>query len=264
MRGEGGREQRRAGLAPATAGAAPPPIWGYNRMGRRWTKVLTVIVVVLAGLFVAADRIAVHEADDYVANKAEAGYGLGAATDSYTTVDIHGFPFLTQAVGREFDDVTLTAGNLTAHDGSNPSGGGLAISKAQFDLHDVQISSDFHSARSGQVDGTVTIGWSQLSQALTQQAGGGTVTVAARSTGGGPGTSSAAVDVTGPVDGRTVSGTGKITADSDELHFAVPGTGHAPASWLINLPGNLRFNGIHTTPTALTLSVTGFDVSLGE
>lgn len=234
-------------------------------MARRWTKVLTVIVVVLVGLFVAADRIAVHEVDDYVANKAEVGYGLGATTGSYTTVDIHGFPFLTQAAGREFDDVTLTAGNLTAHGDSSPSGGGLAISKAQFDLHDVQISSDFHSARSGQVDGTVTIGWPQLSEALSQQAGG-TVTVAPQSTGGGTGTdaSSAAVQVTGPVAGRTVSGTGKITADSDELHFAVPGTGHAPATWLINLPGNIRFNGIHTTPTALTLSVSGFDVDLSE
>ena len=232
-------------------------------MRRRWIKVITVIVVVLAGLFVAADRIAVHEVDDYVADKAAAGYGLGATTDSYTTVDIHGFPFLTQAASREFEDVTLTAGNLTAHDGSSPSGGGLAISKAQFDLHDVQISSSFRSARSGQVDGTVTIGWPQLSRALSQQAGG-TVTVAPQSNGGSPGTFTTTVHVTGPVDGRTVSGPGKISADSDELHFAVPGAGRAPATWLINLPGNLRFTGIHTTPTALTLSVSGFDVSLGE
>lgn len=230
-------------------------------MGRRWVKVLTVIVVVLAGLFVAADRIAVHEADDFIANKAQARYGFAGTTGSYTTVDIHGFPFLTQAASREFDDMTLTAGNLTAH-GSNASGGELTIAKAQFDLHDVQIASSYRSAESGHVTGTVTIGWPQLSQALTHQAGG-TVTVAPLSTGGGAGTPTAPVRVTGPLDGRTVSGNGKLTVDTNELRLTLPGSGHAPVSWLINLPGNLRFNGISTTPTGLGLSVSGFDVSLG-
>ncbi|MGW0821449.1 LmeA family phospholipid-binding protein [Streptomyces sp. NPDC002845] len=79
-------------------------------MRRRWVKVLTITVVVLAVLFTAADRIAVHYADTEAAQLAKEKYGYANTTDGYLGVAIEGFPFLTQAAARDFSHVTLTAG----------------------------------------------------------------------------------------------------------------------------------------------------------
>ncbi|MDI5966145.1 LmeA family phospholipid-binding protein [Streptantibioticus silvisoli] len=235
-------------------------------MGRRWVKVLTVTVVVLAALFVAADRIAVHLADNFVAKKADDKYDFDNNTTSYTTVDIHGFPFLTQALGRSFDHVTLTAGNLTSSDTAQSPGGYLTVAKVQLELHDVQVAPTFDSARSGSVTGTVTIGWADLSQAVGRILGASQVTVTPHSlTDGDPGPAAhtVAVRLAGRYDGRALSGDGSITADGNELRVSVPASGKPPADWPIDLPAGLAFGGLRTAHDGLVLLVTGQSVTLG-
>lgn len=65
---------------------------------------LVIVVVVLAAVLVVLDRIAVVEADHVVAARIQTQEHL----PSRPSVSIGGFPFLTQAVGGKYDDVTLT------------------------------------------------------------------------------------------------------------------------------------------------------------
>jgi hypothetical protein len=88
-----------------------------TRRRRRWPIVLVVLVLVLGGILVAVDRIAVAEAQDRVATKL-ADERPFSGTPS---VSIHGFPFLTQAVDGKYHDIELTglgqpiAGMADAH-----------------------------------------------------------------------------------------------------------------------------------------------------
>ena len=82
---------------------APP-----RRRSRRWPWVLLVIVVVLAGLFVVADRIALGYAEDKAATSLQQSQQLNQKPD----VTVDGFPFLTQLAAGEFDDVTISADRL--------------------------------------------------------------------------------------------------------------------------------------------------------
>ncbi|MBV9098999.1 MAG: DUF2993 domain-containing protein [Frankiaceae bacterium] len=65
---------------------------------------LLIAVVVLVAVLVVLDRVAVKAADDVVAARIQAQEHL----QSQPSVSIGGFPFLTQAIGGKYDDVTLT------------------------------------------------------------------------------------------------------------------------------------------------------------
>ena len=69
---------------------------------------LVVALVAIVALLVVADRVAVLAADHVVAGRIQADQQL----DSRPSVSIHGFPFLTQALGGKYDDVTLTLHDL--------------------------------------------------------------------------------------------------------------------------------------------------------
>jgi hypothetical protein len=123
-------------------------------------KALLVVVLVLLGLAVAADRVAVNIAEDKVATQvAEKGSLHGTPG-----VDITGFPFLTQAVAGTYDDVRIS---LTAEQLGQPAG-----TRADVALHGVHVP--LSSVLSGSVDrvpvdridGTATISYELLSAQL--------------------------------------------------------------------------------------------------
>jgi hypothetical protein len=123
-------------------------------------KALLVVVLLLLGLAVAADRFAVGLAQDKVATQlAEKGSLHGTPT-----VDIAGFPFLTQAVAGTFQDVRIS---LTAEELGQPAG-----TRADIDLHGVHVP--LSSVLSGSVttvpvdtiDGTATLSYALLSAQL--------------------------------------------------------------------------------------------------
>jgi hypothetical protein len=72
---------------------------------------LLVYLLVIAALGVGGDRLAAHLA----ANEAERR--LVAEGFTAPSVQMHGFPFLTQLAARRFERVTLTADGLDAGDG---------------------------------------------------------------------------------------------------------------------------------------------------
>jgi hypothetical protein len=162
---------------------------------------LVVALVVLLGLAVAADRIAVGVAEDRVAGQLVTRGGL-AGTPS---VEIAGFPFLTQAVAGDYEDVHIS---LTAADLGQPEG-----TRADVDLHGVHVplsavlSGSVSEVPVDRVDGTATLSY----RLLAAQLGGDT---ALRREGDGLRITKT-VDVLGHTLPLTAAGT--VTLEGDEL-----------------------------------------------
>jgi hypothetical protein len=138
---------------------------------RAW-RVVLVVVVVLGGLFVAADRVAVSVAQKKAAQKAQAAEGL----DSRPKVSIKGFPFLTQVAGGSLDHVAITA------DGVSVSSAGRSVQAEDFhaDLYDVKLSDGFTKATASRATGGALLTYAELTQAapegVTVSAAGGSAT----------------------------------------------------------------------------------------
>jgi hypothetical protein len=123
-------------------------------------RALLVVVLLLLGLAVVADRFAVGIAEDKVAEQIAAKGNLQGTP----TVDITGFPFLTQAVRGRYDDVRI---DLTADQLGQPAG-----TQAHVDLHGVQVplssvlSGSVSQVPVDRIDGTATLSYALLSAQL--------------------------------------------------------------------------------------------------
>jgi len=123
-------------------------------------RALLVVVLLLLGVAVAADRFAVGIAEDKVAQQLAEKGGLHGSP----SVDIAGFPFLTQAVAGRYDDVRIA---LTSEQLGQPAG-----TRAHVVLHGVHVP--LSSVVSGSVDrvpvdriaGTATLPYALLTAKL--------------------------------------------------------------------------------------------------
>ena len=164
-------------------------------------KALLVVIAVLLALAVVADRVAVGVAEDRVAEELAAKGGLQGTP----TVDITGFPFLTQALAGRYDDVRIS---LTADQLGQPAG-----TRADVALHGVRVplsavvSGSVREVPVQRIDGTATLSYALLSAQL------------------GPGTtvtregSGLRITRTVPLLGRDVSltATGSVVLDGNQL-----------------------------------------------
>jgi hypothetical protein len=138
---------------------------------RAW-RVVLVVVVVLGGLFVAADRVGVSLAQKKAAQKAQAAEGLS----SRPKVSIKGFPFLTQVASGDLDHVAISA------DGVSVSSAGRTVQADDFhaDLYDVKLSGGFSSATASRATGSAVLTYAELTQAapkgVTVTSAGGSAT----------------------------------------------------------------------------------------
>jgi hypothetical protein len=123
-------------------------------------RALVVVLVLLLGLAVLADRVAHGMAEDRVAAELVEKGGLQGSPE----VEIAGFPFLTQALGGRYDDVRISA---TAEELGQPAG-----TRADIALHGVQVPlSSVLSGSVGEVpveriDGTATLSYDLLEAQL--------------------------------------------------------------------------------------------------
>lgn len=122
----------------------------------RALRVSAVLLLVLAGLFVAADRIALHLAENKAADRISSAQGL-AGTDS-TDVQIHGFPFLTQVAAHTLDDVDVKLRGMTADAGAEK----ITVTAVDAHLKDVALGSDYSSATAGTATGAARISYKDL------------------------------------------------------------------------------------------------------
>jgi hypothetical protein len=78
--------------------------------GRKIGIALLVMLVLLLGLVIVADRVGAGVAEDKLAEQAAAELKKnGATTASEPKVKIGGFPFLTQVLGGKYEKITITA-----------------------------------------------------------------------------------------------------------------------------------------------------------
>ncbi|MFD7321827.1 DUF2993 domain-containing protein [Streptomyces sp. NPDC059875] len=226
----------------------------------RALRILLIVAIVLGGLFVGVDRLAVAYAESEAADRVR----LGPARAGSTDVDIKGFPFLTQAMDKRFDevDVVLTGVDATA------GGRKIRIGELTAALHDVTLNEDYTSARAGTVSGTALISYADLAAASERE-----VKVAY----GGNGK----VKVTGAVEilGRTLtrSVVSSVTlVDGDTIRVRadeVPGDGIPGLEGLVRkrtdfdreiggLPAGMKLEKVEAREDGVAITVTGKDVVL--
>lgn len=127
-------------------------------------RALLVVLVLLAGLALVADRVAVGVAEDQVAQQLAGKGGLIGTPE----VDITGFPFLTQAVGGRYEDVRIA---LDAEELGQPEGTSAAVS-----LRGVHVPLGTVLAGSvtevpvDRIDGTATLAYDLLAAELGSDA----------------------------------------------------------------------------------------------
>lgn len=205
--------------------------------GRR----LLIALAVIVALLVVADRVAVASADHVVAGRIQAEQGL----DSRPSVSIHGFPFLTQAIGGTYTDVTLTMHDLRR--------GGVPVRTLSVRLRGVHVplravlSQRLHSVPIDHATATVLITFADLNAFLDPRH----LHVDAASGG--------RLRVTGSVTllGRTLSasGTGRLDVKGDDV---VVGVGHGLDFTipLGSLPFRIVLVGAHATSQGVVVTAT--------
>ncbi|MFE7547431.1 LmeA family phospholipid-binding protein [Streptomyces gardneri] len=225
----------------------------------RALRILLIVAVVLGGVLVGIDRLAVAYAESEAASRVKLS---GASSESFE-VDIKGFPFLTQVADKRFGEVDVVAKGVEATAGSRK----IKITELTADLRDVTVTGDWAGARAGSASGTALISYADLTAASDREA-----TVAY----GGDGK----LKVTGGVEimGRTLTrsvlstvtivngDTIKVRADE------VPGEGIPGVEELvrqrtdferpIGLIAGMRVEKVEATPEGLAVAVSGKDIAL--
>ncbi|TKJ32482.1 DUF2993 domain-containing protein [Blastococcus sp. CCUG 61487] len=123
-------------------------------------RALLVTVVLLAGVLLLADRVAVGIAENRIAGELADRGGLVGEPD----VDIGGFPFLTQALSGRYDDVrlSLAPGQLAETPDTRAD---VALRGVRLPLSDV-LSGSVRQVPVDRIDGTATISYDLLAAQL--------------------------------------------------------------------------------------------------
>ncbi|MER7707610.1 DUF2993 domain-containing protein [Kitasatospora sp. NPDC097605] len=124
---------------------------------RGWLKA-TIGVVVLSGVLVGADRIAVGVAEDEAAEQILKSGRMSQKPD----VSIGGFPFLTQVVSQKLDDVRISSDGLTVGEGKDK----VALHAFRATLSGVEVSGNMSSATVDRGSGSGLITYADLSRLL--------------------------------------------------------------------------------------------------
>ncbi|MCX4629101.1 DUF2993 domain-containing protein [Streptomyces sp. NBC_01443] len=232
----------------------------------RFLRVVVIIGVVLGALFAGADRWAVNYAENRLAERIQARQGLAGSTE----VDIHGFPFLTQALSHDLDRVDVRLKGVEAvSDGRK-----TRLSQLDASFRSVKLNGDYSGGTAERAEGTALVTYQDLTEASQT---GVTVTY-----GGAPGKVkvTAAVEVLGrklsPSVVSTVTlvdapGGGKmVRVRADE----VPGEGLPGIEGAVRkktdfdrrldggLPSGLKLAALTSDEAGVHLTLTGSDVVL--
>ncbi|MTE19708.1 DUF2993 domain-containing protein [Streptomyces sp. TRM43335] len=123
----------------------------------RALRLLLIFLVVLGGLFVGADRLAVNLAEDEAASRIRSSKGL----TEEPSVEIHGFPFLTQVLDKELESVDATLNGLTVKVG----GRDVDVTEVDVALEKVRLEDNLSSAIASEASGSARIGYRELTEA---------------------------------------------------------------------------------------------------
>ena len=242
----------------------------------RALRIVLIVVVVLAGLFVAADRVAVSYAEDRAADELRRSEDLTERPD----VSIHGFPFLTQLAAGELDEIQVGIADFEAA----AERGAETIHVEDLDAHmrGVRFSDDFGSATAHSATGSALIPYRELLKATqvksVEVAPGVTARVVRLSDGGhGKVKVTAAATVLGkklatPI---TVMSTLSVEGDRVKAHAeSLPKFGDVPVAesrvrritdfqqTITGLPAGVHIDSVSAAPDGVHITVVGKDVRL--
>jgi hypothetical protein len=232
----------------------------------RWPR-FVIVLVVLAGVLVAVDRIALAFAERATGRTIEIAQGL----DSAPSVSVAGFPFLTQLIAGHFGKVTLFAANLTV----GQEGRTARIDTVRAVLHGVDVARDLSSVHADTASAVAAITYADLSATLSVPLSYG------GSSQDGVGRVTARRSVT--VAGQQISGsvTAEVKIEAGALRFVAPvvridGAGSAPVPQpvvdafsslfgdplaLARLPFGLTVRAVTADTAGVHITLTGSDVT---
>lgn len=162
-------------------------------------SVFAVIVVLI--LLVIGDRVANAVAEHEIANQIHS-----ADSQINPSVSIQGFPFLTQIISRDLQEIDISASNIPA--------GGVTISSVHAAAKGVHINGSFNGGKVDSITATVFISFSSLSSALSSQSQG---FASLKLSPAGNGDIKASVGVLGS---NVITETGKITLKGNQVSVA--------------------------------------------
>ncbi|WP_326722211.1 DUF2993 domain-containing protein [Streptomyces sp. NBC_00243] len=244
----------------------------------RALRIFLIVAVILGGLFVIADRVAVGFAEDEAADRIRTTEGLASTPD----VSIEGFPFLTQVVGGEFDDVKIGIKDYEA----STTGTGDAVSTIRIDdlnaeMHGVVFSGDYSSATASSATGTATISYAELLKAAQSGPTDVTTGVTAEVVGlsdGGNGKIKVSVEATvlGTKLPQPVSVLSSVSVEGDTVKVhadSLPNLGVDLAEDTVRtvtdfeqkideLPGGIQLDKVVAAKDGVDISVKGSDIRL--
>ena len=191
------------------------------------------MLIVLAVLAVTADRVGLLVAERLIASRVQSSQEL----ERRPSVDIEGFPFLTQVLANDYPTVTLVAQDFAV--GSSDRRVRLAELDAR--LHDVRTIDKFSMVTVRTAEGTAVLSYQELSRAL-----GVTLGYA----GGGRVQASSSVEVLGQTLTGTASAQVGVTG-GDQLTFSSVRVGVPQGG--ISVPKQLteQFSSIFATKLSL-------------
>jgi hypothetical protein len=117
---------------------------------------LLIVVIVLAGLLVVADRVAVVVADRQVAGRVQSAYNLS----SKPSVSVQGFPFLTQVASGDYHQINVSIGSLST-DGVQVNGLTVQLNGVRAPLSAL-LGHGSSSITAAQVTGSGTVPFSSV------------------------------------------------------------------------------------------------------
>ncbi|MBB1256494.1 LmeA family phospholipid-binding protein [Streptomyces alkaliterrae] len=232
----------------------------------RALRITLIVLLVLAGLFTGADRLAVKLVEDRLEDRLAASQNASGAE-----VSIKGFPFLTQVAAKRLDAVDARLTGLTARSGEQA----LRVNEFEIQARDISVSGDFNSAVATSATGTAHLTYQDLTEAADE---GVTVAYA-----GGTAEGEAKVRVTGKVTVPLLnqqlerSTTSTITVEEgDTLRLradAIPGANVPGLEDLVRnkidytrqidgLPAGVSLTSVTADKDGVDLHFTGQDVSV--
>ena len=225
---------------------------------------LLIVLVVLAALLVAADRVGVVVAQNRLASEIQQQLDLNAKPD----VSIRGIPFLTQAIRGTYKDIRVQLPDVDAGDVQDLSVN-ARLQGAHVSLSDA-LGGNVDRIPVDQISGTLLIPYDQLARAsgisgltITREGDSlrltGSVQVLGRS-------------IKAEAVGRVEVNDGRISINAEQAKVAgipVPTAVLDEAARLLsfrvqpqNLPLNLRITAVHLTDTGLLVDAVSDDVVL--
>ncbi|WFE37065.1 DUF2993 domain-containing protein [Micromonospora sp. WMMD998] len=140
-----------------------------RRRGRKLLVGFVVLLLVLAGLLVVADRVAAGVAERAIADQVRQELAKQDAQSGAPKVEIGGFPFLDQVLAGKYERISIRLTDVRG----NVQGGVVDVPRLDVDARDVTASLD--TIRSGRgdvvaesVDGRGTVTYDSLAKLLNR------------------------------------------------------------------------------------------------